>query len=90
MQQNVRLLFGWPPNSPDLSPIEMLWGAIKCRIEHYPEFPKTYEELKTAVEREWNSFDKDRINELVISFYNRLTMCKRVYGISISAYLSAH
>ena len=45
MQQNIRLLFGWPPNSPDLSPIEMLWGAIKCRIEHYPEFPKTISDL---------------------------------------------
>ena len=29
IEKKVKLLFGWPPNSPDLSPFEILWGAIK-------------------------------------------------------------
>ena len=87
--QQVRLLFGWPPNSPDLSPIEILWGAIKLRIYRYPEFPKTEAELKDAIKREWASFDMESINSLILSFRYRLLMCKDVGGQSISHLISA-
>ena len=62
LQAKIKLLFGWPPESPDLSPIEMLWGAIKCKISHYERFPQTKAELQAAVKREWDSFDQDSIN----------------------------
>ena len=89
IEKEVKLLLGWPPNSPDLSPIEILWGAIKLKISRYEEFPRTYDELCAAVKREWANFEMESINSLVLSFRNRLIMCKNVGGQSISQFISA-
>ena len=62
------LLIGWPPNSPDLSPIEQIWAIIKKRISSYETFPKTKEELRDAVLREWNNISQETIDTLVMSF----------------------
>lgn len=43
----------WPANSPDLNPIENLWSMLKDRIGKH--FPKTREEVITAVQQEWDS-----------------------------------
>ena len=90
IQAKVKLLFGWPPESPDLSPIEIIWGAIKCKISHYKTFPQTKKELCDAVKAEWDAFDQSNIGSLVLSFRERLVMCKKVGGKSISHFISAH
>ena len=68
----------------------MLWGAIKCKISHYERFPQTKAELQAAVKREWDSFDQDSINNLILSFRDRLLMCINVGGKSISHFISSH
>ena len=37
----------WPPNSPDLSPIELVWSIIKGMLNIF--LPSTLEELKIAI-----------------------------------------
>ena len=37
----------WPPNSPDLSPIEIIWGIIKQMLAFYP--PKDMSNLKNPL-----------------------------------------
>jgi hypothetical protein len=32
LQALIRLIVNWPPDSPDLSPIENVWGILKIRI----------------------------------------------------------
>ena len=82
------LLIGWPPNSPDLSPIEQIWAIIKKRISSYETFPKTKEELRDAVLREWNNISQETIDTLVMSFEERARICLKRAGQSISQYLS--
>ena len=44
--------FNWPANSPDLLPIEKVWGLIKSRIHSHAVPPVTQAELDTAVHQE--------------------------------------
>ena len=84
LRQHVNVLPGWPPNSPDLNPIEMLWSIVKHRLE------KGAGPIEAQVVRIWNEIDRDIIDRLVLSFYNRCQMVVNTGGSSISQYLSSH
>ncbi len=43
----------WPPNSPELNPIENLWALLKRRIRSRSPPPKTLADLRIALEEEW-------------------------------------
>jgi transposase len=43
LEKKIRLILNWPPNDPDLSVIENVWGILKLRIA--ARGPKTVEEL---------------------------------------------
>ena len=51
----------WPSNSPDLNPIENLWGVLKQRLstEHY------LSELKDAILKEWETFLRNNLPNLI-------------------------
>lgn len=87
--QRCNLLCGWPANSPDLSPIEMMWSIIKNRISKYTidQKPKTKVELIKCIKKEWDAIDISIVNNLVLSFKNRLKMCFQVGGKTIVPYL---
>lgn len=87
--KRCNLLCGWPANSPDLSPIEMMWSIIKNKISKYPndQKPNTKVDLINCVKREWNAIDMSIVNNLVLSFKNRLTMCLELGGKTIAPYL---
>ncbi len=44
----------WPANSPDLNPIENLWGIVKRKIRK--KRPKNADELKATVKETWASY----------------------------------
>ena len=85
----ARVLHGWPPNSPDLSPIEMIWGHMKCRLSKLPP-AKTITELENQLTRLWDEISFETINRLISSFKSRLQMVLDVGGHSISHFLSAN
>lgn len=72
----------WPANSPDLNPIEHLWGTIKRILKK--EKISNKEELIEKVQNIWNSFPQNSINELVLSFIGRLKLVIQEEGKSIS------
>lgn len=82
LQKNVSCMPKWPANSPDLSPIENLWGrmwadALKRR-------PSTKEQLWDAVKATFDEYDDSYIDKLIMSFRRRLQACVECGGASIS------
>jgi transposase len=77
----------WPPNSPDLNPIESLWGAIKRRLR--------WDRIQTRVgaieeiQRVWAEFDQRSIDSLAASFANRVKMVGEAEGRTIQPLISA-
>ena len=61
----IRLIV-WPANSPDLNPIETLWGQIKDYIyKKYPKIYRSYPRLREAIIEAWNSITDKQIRELI-------------------------
>jgi transposase len=83
-----RLMPSWPPNSPDLNPIEALWGAVKRNIDWTNL--KTLEQAIAAVTAAWNEIPQDKVNDLVGSFANRVQMVDDADGLTIQPALSSH
>lgn len=91
LTKHINLMSGWPPNSPDLSPIEMCWAIIKRRISFSESpFPSTIQELKERIKLEWSRLSQITINNLVMSFRERLLCVIKTKGRTISHYLSSH
>ena len=53
----------WPPNSPDLNPIENVWRILKSRVKLHHSM--THQQLRKAIEKEWNNISYEEINEVI-------------------------
>jgi hypothetical protein len=78
----------WPPNSPDLNPIEMLWGIIKKRLNW--AHIASRDEAITAILNTWNDIDMCLINGLCASFTARVQLMAEAGGQTIQPLLSSH
>lgn len=76
--QNVPKYLQWPAHSPDLSPIEQVWGIIEKRLSGQ-RFGDV-DDLFRAIEREWYTINDDTIHNLHSSFYARCLTCKEING----------
>ena len=86
-KQRVCIVPGWPPNSPDLNPIEMIWGLLKRRM---PDDWREQQDLFTNVARSWQALSRDSINMLVDSFVARCRLVLSLGGCSATPWLRAH
>lgn len=62
----------WPANSPDLNPIENLWGLLTRAVFANGRQFKTKDELKAEVIKQWDSISADMLNKLNESMPNRI------------------
>lgn len=58
-------LLPWPSCSPDLNPVENLWGIIVRRIYANNRQYQTIQELKSAIQEAWNDVSDETIQNLV-------------------------
>jgi transposase len=53
----------WPAASPDINPIELIWGILKPRVS--PEAHDSVDSLKEALLREWEALTFEEINACI-------------------------
>ena len=69
----------WPPNSPDLNPLNYLvWSAMLQSYEHFSPKPTTVAELKTVLQDIWSNLSQQTIDNAVLSFRKRVKACIQV------------
>jgi DDE superfamily endonuclease len=72
----------WPALSPDLNPMENLWGILVQRV--YEGGTKQYHDkkaLKAGIQKAWDSIDQDTIKSLLDSMKSRFEECIRLKGM---------
>jgi hypothetical protein len=68
-EQEFDRIPNWPANSPDLNPIENVWGMLAQRVSYYEL--KTLDQLRDAITAEWDKITYDEIQALIESVPNR-------------------
>ena len=69
----------WPPNSPDLNPLDYsIWGIMKAKVGavRHPNLNS----LRQALEKEWGTLDDDMVSAAVEAFPKRLRACIKAKG----------
>ena len=61
----------WPGNSPDINPIENLWGILKRKLKD--KIITNKKDLITIVYQEWKKLSKEYMENLIYSMPKRIT-----------------
>ena len=65
-------LLEWPSLSPDLNPIENMWGMMARRVYRDGRQYEGVRDLKEAILEAWNFISNDYICDLLSSMKDRL------------------
>jgi len=69
--QNIEVM-DWPPYSPDLSPIENLWGILVRKVYENGRQFDNVNDLKVAIIRSWTEIPTETLEILSMTMSNRL------------------
>ena len=72
----------WPSQSPDLNPIENVWGLMKVRLRKRPVHPKNPFELFCILSQMWNTLPDSYFRNLVASMPKRIASVPKAKGKS--------
>ena len=68
--KNIKRMEVWPPQSPDLNPIEHVWNILNTRIEDYK--PQNLKELEDRIMEEWKKIGAIDVQKLIVSMPHRV------------------
>ena len=74
----------WPPQSPDLSPIENVWGILTQRVYANGRFFNSTDDLWETIQSEWNKLTAADTYPLYASMHNRILNVIENQGKKIS------
>ena len=80
MAQNDIETLPWPPQSPDMNPIENLWSIIKRRRQKKYGFPKTKTELIEQIFDIWDNIKIQEVEDLADSANKRVREVLKLKG----------
>ena len=78
----VEYIKDWPGQSPDIFPIENLWGIIKSRLRQ--EDTSTTPKLELAIQKVWDEIPASHCQNLADSVPKRLKQVIKAKGFPIS------
>ena len=70
----------WPPQSPDLNPIEYLWSHVKRKLGEYETKPKGVGELWKRLQKEQENIGKEVCQNLISSMPRRIEAVLKAKG----------
>jgi len=71
---------GWPAKSPDLNPIEDLWGILARKVYAHQRQFSSVDELIDCVMDSWDQISEDTLENLVRSMQKRCFDCVLAKG----------
>ncbi|KAK4513350.1 uncharacterized protein ATC70_005344 [Mucor velutinosus] len=77
---NLDEIMDWPPQSPDLNPIEHVWHLLKLRLNKYPTRPSTKEELERRINIQWYKITKKECQKYIDSMPARIKAVTKSKG----------
>jgi transposase len=80
MEDHEITVLDWPPNSPDVNPIEHLWGHIKKKLVKYPAPSKGVWELWERIAEVWNKVEPEVCQNLIESMPRRVEAVIKAKG----------
>jgi transposase len=80
LENNDIQTLNWPPQSPDLNPIENLWAWIKRKHESEYPFPTTRFQLIENIFEKWGKIPEEIVVNLCDSVKRRLGEVLRLNG----------
>ena len=81
-QQKFKLVF-WPPQSPDLSPIEIIWNVMKMKLKALKLRPRNKGDISAAMYKIWLEIDDDTRQKCCEKFREKLNNCLDFKGYPV-------
>jgi len=70
----------WPPQSPDLNPIEHLWDVVEQELRVLDVHPTKLHQLQDAILSIWANISKECFQHLVESMPHRIKVILKAKG----------